>query len=123
MPSEPRRACRMGCPNDGRTCPQHGPAARRRQYDGFRGSSSRRGYGRRWQAASKLFLSRHPLCGQRPDGRKPVMSKCFDSGYVTLAVQVDHVVPHRGDQTLFWSEENWQSLCSSCGAAKTRAGQ
>jgi hypothetical protein len=37
--------------------------------------------------------------------------------------QVDHVVPHRGDQRLFWdAARNWQSLCRSCGAAKSRAG-
>lgn len=25
---------------------------------------------------------------------------------------VDHVVPHNGDQVLFWAEENWQPACS-----------
>lgn len=29
------------------------------------------------------------------------------------AVEVtDHIVPHRGDQTLFWDEANWQSSCA-----------
>ena len=26
---------------------------------------------------------------------------------------VDHVVPHRGDMTLFWDVANWQSLCAT----------
>jgi 5-methylcytosine-specific restriction enzyme A len=51
------------------------------------------------------------------------MSRCFDEGLVTPVYQVDHVVPHRGDQHLFWDEStNWQSLCASCGSRKSRAG-
>jgi len=51
------------------------------------------------------------------------MSRCHDEGRITQAFQVDHVVPHRGDQALFWAEEeNWQSLCASCGSRKSAAG-
>jgi 5-methylcytosine-specific restriction protein A len=51
------------------------------------------------------------------------MSQCFEDHRVTAAYQVDHVVPHRGDRTLFWDREgNWQSLCRSCGAAKSARG-
>jgi 5-methylcytosine-specific restriction protein A len=32
---------------------------------------------------------------------------------------VDHIIPHRGDQALFWDEENWQPLCLVCHNAKT----
>jgi 5-methylcytosine-specific restriction protein A len=32
---------------------------------------------------------------------------------------LDHVVPHRGDPVLFWSESNWQSLCATCHGIKT----
>lgn len=32
---------------------------------------------------------------------------------VTAAQVVDHVVPHRGNQALFWDRANWQPLCSS----------
>ena len=32
-------------------------------------------------------------------------------GRVTVATVVNHKVPHRGDQELFWSEENWEALC------------
>jgi 5-methylcytosine-specific restriction protein A len=59
----------------------------------------------------------------RPDARPPVMSTCYDEGRITPTYQVDHVVPHRGDMRLFWDEENnWQSLCASCGSRKSRAG-
>ncbi|MGI6721758.1 MAG: HNH endonuclease [Anaerovoracaceae bacterium] len=29
------------------------------------------------------------------------------------------MVPHRGDQKLFWDRSNWQSLCKSCHDSKT----
>jgi len=81
------------------------------------------GYTRRWDQRAAAFRKRYPLCGQRPGGQRPVMSECYDRGIVTVAAQVDHVVPHRGDQGLFWDEaNNWQSLCRSCGARKTRKG-
>lgn len=73
-------------------------------------SSSERGYGWKWQQARKLYLQEHPLC---------VM--CEAAGRVTAANVVDHKEPHRGDEKLFWSRSNWQSLCSSChSGAKQR---
>lgn len=27
---------------------------------------------------------------------------------------VDHIIPHKGDMTLFWDPDNWQSLCFWC---------
>lgn len=72
----------------------------------WRGStknSSERGYGWKWQQARKLYLQEHPLC---------IM--CESVGRVTAANVVDHKIPHEGDQKLFWSRSNWQSLCTSC---------
>ncbi len=66
---------------------------------------------------------RYPLCGMRPGGKVPVMSQCHDEGRTTPATQTDHVIPHKGDHTLFWdSEGNWQALCAACGARKSQAG-
>lgn len=31
---------------------------------------------------------------------------------MTAATVVDHIVPHGGDQALFWDTGNWQSLCA-----------
>lgn len=64
-------------------------------------SSASRGYGYRWQQARARHLRSQPLC---------VM--CQAEGRVTAATVVDHIVPHRGDQSLFWRESNWQSLCA-----------
>jgi len=38
---------------------------------------------------------------------------------VNLARIVDHVIPHRGDQELFWDTSNWQPLCKRCHDVKT----
>lgn len=91
-------------------CPKHQYAVRR-EHDARRGSAAHRGYGHRWQKASKAFLRAHPLC-QCPEcdeGRKRV----------TAATVVDHKVPHRGDMKLFWDSSNWQSMAKECHDAKT----
>lgn len=66
-------------------------------------SSTRRGYGYKWQQARKRFLNTHPLCVY-----------CKRDDRITVANVVDHIVPHRGDMKLFWDVNNWQSLCESC---------
>lgn len=97
--------------------------AHRAIVDQHRGNSHTRGYTRRWYNRARLFRARFPLCGMRPGGVAPVMSECHDAHRYTPAEQVDHVVPHRGDERLFWDElGNWQSLCARCGARKSQAG-
>ena len=32
---------------------------------------------------------------------------------------VDHIIPHKGDEALFWDEDNLQSLCTPCHNQKT----
>ncbi|WP_176506372.1 HNH endonuclease [Pseudomonas urethralis] len=66
-------------------------------------TAAQRGYGYKWQQARLAFLGKHPLCVY-----------CERQGLVTAANVVDHIVPHRGDMTLFWNRENWQSLCGPC---------
>ena len=36
-----------------------------------------------------------------------------------LMEDVDHIIPHRGDQKLFWDRNNWQALCKPCHDRKT----
>lgn len=67
-----------------------------------------RGYDSRWQKAREMYLARHPLC-----------ARCLKEGRYVPATVVDHIVPHRGDQTLFWDESNWQALCKKCHDTKT----
>lgn len=39
----------------------------------------------------------------------------------TRKLVADHIVPHRGDEALFWDERNLQTLCASChSGAKQR---
>ena len=72
-------------------------------------SASARGYGKAWQRESKRFLQVHPLCVQ-----------CAKEGRYVKATVVDHIKPHRGDETLFWDRSNWQPLCKRCHDRKTR---
>ena len=58
---------------------------------------------RRWRRESRAFLRAHPLC-----------TMCEAAGRVTLASVVDHVKPHRGDEALFFDEQNWAPMCKSC---------
>ena len=65
-------------------------------------TTSERGYGHRWQQARQSFLREFPLC-----------EMCTAKGRVTLAQVVDHRIPHKGDQSLFWDRSNWSPLCKS----------
>jgi 5-methylcytosine-specific restriction protein A len=88
-----------------------------------RGSRHAQGYGNRWARRAAHFRTLYPLCGMRPGGLAPVMSRCHDEGRVTIAAQVDHVIPHKGNAALFWDElGNWQALCKACGARKSAVG-
>jgi 5-methylcytosine-specific restriction enzyme A len=79
-----------------------------------RETSTARGYDRRWREARLSHLAEQPLC---------VACQRADPPRVEPATVVDHVVPHRGDQGLFWDRDNWQSLCKRCHDQKTAAGE
>ena len=68
-----------------------------------RPTAARRGYGGRWQRARQIFLAENPEC-----------VAC--GGPATV---VDHIVPHRGNDVLFWDESNWQPMCKRCHDVKT----
>ena len=88
-------------------CPVHAKALQR-QSDARRGSAHERGYNVRWQKARVTYLSRNPLC-----------VRCDAEGRIAAASVVDHIVPHKGDQDVFWDTSNWQSLCARCHNVKT----
>jgi len=71
-------------------------------------NSTQRGYGYRWQKAREGYLAKHPLCVE-----------CEREGKVVVATDLDHIIPHRGDQVLFWRESNWMALCKPCHSKKT----
>ena len=60
--------------------------------------------------ARKKYLEAHPLCVE-----------CMKEGRSVKATDVDHIIPHRGDRTLFWDQSNWQALCHHHHSMKTRA--
>lgn len=65
-------------------------------------TAAQRGYSYRWQKARATFLKAHPLC-----------IRCQAEGRVEVATVVDHRIPHRGDQALFWDTSNWDPLCAT----------
>ena len=67
-----------------------------------KGSSSERGYTWAWHKARNAYIAANPLC---------VMCLAMKPKRITSANVVDHVIPHEGNQELFWDEGNWQSLC------------
>lgn len=95
----------MSCRNLVRSgyCKEHKPKVSEQ-----RESSSKRGYGYRWQVARKKFLAENPWCAE-----------CKRNSKHVPANQVDHIIPHKGNQKLFWDKSNWQSMCSSCHSQKT----
>jgi len=63
--------------------------------------------GRRWMAMRSLFLANNPLC-----------IECKKTGRVSMATEVDHIIPlfKGGTDAL----ENLNALCSEHHADKTR---
>lgn len=110
MPSAAPRPCAH--PACTELVPNGRCTAHARQQDRDRGTAQERGYGARWQRARASYLSHHPMCAH-----------CLQTGRTTLAVVVDHVLPHRGDHDLFWASGNWQSLCITCHNRKTARGE
>lgn len=79
-----------------------------KEYEQRRGTSTARGYGARWRRERAVYLRHNPLC-----------IECKRAGAIVAATDVDHIVPHQGDDRLMWDQSNWQSLCHKHHAAKT----
>lgn len=109
------RPCRQhGCPAiavERGYCVEHAApaeAARRREHDDRRGSSTARGYGARWQRVRASVLARRPRC-----------EDCARLGRVTLASEVHHI---DGD-TRHNTDDNLMPLCKGCHSRRTLAGR
>lgn len=99
--------CGVLVKNGTNRCDKHKQQVQRQQ-DQKRGTAHQRGYTGRWRKSREGFLNKHPLCAE-----------CERNGLITAATVVDHIVPHKGDDTLFWDRENWQPLCKTCHDRKT----
>ena len=64
-----------------------------------------------WQEMRLSVLSDEPLC-----------RACDAMGRAESAIDVDHIVDHRGDWARFLDRGNLQPLCKACHGTKTRAG-
>ena len=109
MPRKPKRMCSYpGCPEliEGRYCEKHQKEEakkynRSRSYKYLYDTS-------RWKKMRKTFLTEHPFC-----------EECKKAGRLKAATVVDHIMPHKGDEQLFWNQRNWQALCKQCHDTKT----
>jgi len=91
--------------------PRYRPTPKRPSFsETARPNASQRGYDARWQKARLAFLADNPLCARCKEASPP---------RITEATVVDHIIPHKGDQSLFWSVTNWCSLCTRCHDSKT----
>lgn len=113
MPTKPLSMCKTPlCGNKARPgmngyCDEHS-RKHNRAIDLRRGTSTQRGYSKRWSKARATYLASHPLCAE-----------CLKQDRPVPATVVDHIVPHKGNQSLFWDETNWQPLCKPCHDRKT----
>ena len=108
MPMKPKVPCRHpGCAElvapGKKYCEKH-----KRMHPEEIQTAATRGYGSRWRRESKKLLQLHPLC-----------EECLRHGIAMPVTVVDHIVPHRGDQKLFWDRSNWQALCKRRHDGKT----
>ena len=78
-------------------CQRDAKRVRGKRHDANRPTATGRGYGTAWRKARAAFLHLYPTCAH-PTCSAP-------------ATVVDHVIPHRGDDALFWDRRNWQPLC------------
>lgn len=82
-------------------------------------TSSQRGYDYRWQRARAAFLREHPFCVYCLREHRivatvvaEVIVECAARGIpLPYGNVVDHILPHRGDEAVFWDRANWQTLC------------
>jgi 5-methylcytosine-specific restriction protein A len=94
----PWRPQKVGSPQRSSATPRHQD----------RGTTAERGYGGRWQRYRLQFLRTRPLC-----------ELCDARGETVAACVVDHILPHKGNQDLFWDPRNHQPLCKRCHDTKT----
>lgn len=114
MPTSPPRVCQCGrAVPHGETCPCR-PArtkATRQAYDGTRGSARARGYDSTWERLRAAHLSDSPLC----------VHCLAEDETVTVADDVDHIVPIAVDPSRRLDPDNLQSLCRRHHNLKTAA--
>lgn len=106
MPTAPLRPCAApGCRG---LVPYGRCKAHTQQRERDRGSAHERGYDRDWSKLSIIFRREHPFCAD-----------CELRGIVKASKCVDHVIPHRGNESLRMDRDNLRALCWACHSVKT----
>ncbi len=97
--------------------PVHRPAllqlrTERQAYDRDRGSSAKRGYGRRWRRFRLAYLAAHPLCAD-----------CEAAGVVAPAIELHHIQRTAARPDLMFDECNVLGLCKTHHSLRTVRGE
>jgi 5-methylcytosine-specific restriction protein A len=114
MPRKSKRPCAYpGCPElievGTSYCAKHAVVKQESYERDHRDRKKHKMYGGKWRKERAAYLREHPLCVE-----------CLKEGIYTEATEVDHIVPHDGNDKLFWRRSNWQPLCKGHHSAKTR---
>ena len=80
--------------------------------DGWRGSSSARGYDSRWRRFRLAFLRVNPLCAD-----------CKTVDRVTIATDVHHIEKVRDNRKRLLDPANCMALCHGCHSVRTGRGE
>jgi 5-methylcytosine-specific restriction enzyme A len=95
----------------GGRCPVHAPRERRAHVVTY--ANTQRMYDSvRWARLRREVIQDEPFC-----------RACRRAGRRSLTVDVDHIVPHRGNPAVFWDRANLQGLCKRCHTTKTNRGE
>lgn len=62
----------------------------------------------RWRTERRQFLNDNPYC-----------IDCQSIGETVKATIVDHQIPHKNNETLFWDKSNWRPRCKRHHDIKT----
>ena len=78
-------------------------------------ASSRKDYAylykrKRWKQLRAWVLDKQTLC-----------EYCLKSGFIKEADVVDHIVPHKGNHSLFFKRANLKSSCYTCHNSRKHA--
>lgn len=68
-------------------------------------------YGRKWKRLSLAFLRMYPFCVHCLCCGAANRGAIENPSELQRSLCVDHIVPHGGDVTLFYDQDNWQTLC------------
>ena len=63
----------------------------------------------RWKTRRRLILKQRPFCVE-----------CKKKNRLVFAEVIDHIIPHKGNWTLFLDPDNLQPLCRKCHGIKSQ---